>query len=51
MAQAKQKRKKCPLFECLECGHKFYTVRAAEKAVNGDSGCPGCGGVDVDVAS
>lgn len=33
-------------FVCLECGHKFKTVRAAERA--SDRGCPNCGGVDVD---
>lgn len=39
--------KKTPEFECLECGEKYYTVRAAKKAING--GCSKCGGVDIDV--
>lgn len=34
-------------FCCLECGRKFKTVKAAEKAAN--NGCPGCGGVDIDI--
>jgi Zn finger protein HypA/HybF involved in hydrogenase expression len=34
-------------FKCLECGRKFKTVKAAERAAN--SGCPKCGGVDVDL--
>ncbi len=41
--------KRKPLFECLECGKKFYTIKAAEKASYGARGCPGCGGVDIDV--
>jgi len=39
---------KIPLFECQECGHKFFSVKAAERASSGDSGCPGCGGSDID---
>lgn len=38
-----------PLFECQECGHKFYTEKAAERAAFGDRGCPGCGGSDIDI--
>src|SRR5262249_32288914 len=34
------------MFKCLECGKRFRSVRAAERAAN--QGCPGCGGVDVD---
>jgi predicted RNA-binding Zn-ribbon protein involved in translation (DUF1610 family) len=34
-------------WECLECGKKFSTVGAAERA--SQEGCPGCGGVDVDL--
>lgn len=37
------------MFCCLECGHKFKTTKAAERAVN--NGCPGCGGVDIDLDS
>lgn len=36
-------------FFCQECGHKFKTVRAAEKASFSDRGCPGCGGSDIDI--
>ena len=32
---------------CLECGKKFRTVRAAERASY--HGCPKCGGVDIDI--
>ena len=41
--------KREPLFECQECGKKFFTTRAAEKASFGDLGCGGCGGSDIDV--
>lgn len=34
------------MWTCLECGRKFKTVKAAERAVN--NGCPKCGGVDID---
>src|SRR5262249_20784568 len=34
-------------FKCLECGRKFKTVRAAERASM--NGCPKCGGVDIDL--
>lgn len=36
------------MFACTECGRKFKTVRAAERASH--DGCPGCGGVDIDIA-
>jgi len=32
---------------CMECGKKFRTVRAAERAAS--VGCPKCGGCDVDL--
>jgi Zn finger protein HypA/HybF involved in hydrogenase expression len=35
-------------FACMECGHRFKTVKAAARAA--DKGCPKCGGVDVDLA-
>lgn len=35
------------MFACQECGRKFKTTKAAERAV--DKGCPGCGGSDIDV--
>jgi len=38
-------------FACTECGHKFKTIKAAEKASFGDHGCPKCGGSDIDLAS
>lgn len=34
------------MFSCLECGRKFKTAAAAERAA--DRGCPKCGGVDID---
>ena len=34
-------------FRCMECGRRFKTTRAAERAAN--NGCPGCGGVDIDL--
>lgn len=36
------------MFQCQECGRKFRTVAAAERASN--NGCPGCGGCDIDLA-
>ena len=35
-------------WQCWECGQRFRTARAAERAIN--DGCPGCGGVDIDIA-
>lgn len=35
------------MYACQECGHKFRTTKAAERAAN--DGCPKCGGVDVDL--
>lgn len=40
---------KQPEFVCLECGHKFYSVHAAQEAAFGD-GCPECSGSDIEVA-
>lgn len=37
--------KRVPIFECQECGKKFYSVKAAEKATW--NGCPKCGGSDI----
>ena len=38
-----------PLFQCQECGRTFRTAKAAARAAFADNGCPGCGGVDIDV--
>lgn len=35
-------------WQCLECGKKFASAEAAERAANSDSGCPKCGGSDID---
>jgi hypothetical protein len=35
------------MFKCQECGRRFRTERAAWKASM--EGCPGCGGVDIDL--
>jgi predicted nucleic acid-binding Zn-ribbon protein len=35
------------MFKCQECGKKFKTTQAAERASN--NGCPKCGGVDIDL--
>jgi predicted nucleic acid-binding Zn-ribbon protein len=37
------------MFACMECGRRFRTVTAAERAA--DRGCPNCGGVDIDVVA
>lgn len=37
------------MFKCMECGRKFRTTRAAEKAAFGNDGCPRCGGSDIDL--
>ena len=36
------------MFECRECGKKFKTTKAAEKAMW--NGCPKCNGSDIDIA-
>lgn len=36
-------------FKCVECGHIFKTLKAAEKAAFGAHGCPKCGSSDIDV--
>jgi predicted nucleic acid-binding Zn-ribbon protein len=38
-------------FACMECGHKFRTIKSAERAAFGPNGCPKCGGADIDIAS
>jgi hypothetical protein len=45
--KAKAKRNPDSGFVCLECGHKFRSVAAAEKAAFGDEGCPDCDGSDI----
>jgi len=35
-------------FACMECGKRFRTIAAAERASS--IGCPKCGGVDIDLA-
>lgn len=35
------------MYACQECGRKFKTIAAAERAV--DRGCPNCGGSDIDL--
>lgn len=39
--------KRVPMFQCLECGRRFYSAGAAKRAMW--HGCPGCGGSDVDI--
>ena len=36
-------------FACMECGRKFRTTAAAERAYS--EGCPKCGGCDIDVVT
>ncbi len=36
-------------FACMECGHAFRTIAAAERAAFGDTGCPRCGSSDIDL--
>lgn len=38
------------MWKCMECGRKFRTAKAAQRAAFGDRGCPGCGGSDIDLA-
>ena len=49
ITREKRARRREPLFQCQECGKKFYSVKAAKKASFGDDGCPGCGGSDIDI--
>ena len=46
--QTKTRKTRKALFVCNECGRKFYSLKAAEKASFGPSGCPGCGGSDIE---
>jgi hypothetical protein len=41
-----KKRIREPLYQCMKCGAKYYTVAAAERAMR--RGCR-CGGTDIDV--
>jgi DNA-directed RNA polymerase subunit RPC12/RpoP len=41
------RKKKKADYICLECGKKFYSTKAAERA--SWNGCPNCGGVDIDL--
>ena len=43
------KAKKTSGFACMECGKRFRTIAAAEKASS--EGCPKCGGCDVDLST
>lgn len=45
----KAKKAAADRFACMECGHKFRSAKAAERAYFG-SGCPKCGGADFDEA-
>src|SRR6266404_67524 len=47
--QTNDKKARKPLFACMECGKKFYSAAAAERAAFGDNGCPSCGGSDIDI--
>jgi len=38
-------------FACMECGYRFRTIAAAERAAFGECGCPKCGGSDIDIAT
>lgn len=37
------------MYMCQECGKRFRSTNAAERAAS--RGCPKCGGVDIDLAS
>jgi predicted nucleic acid-binding Zn-ribbon protein len=37
-------------FSCMECGHQFKSVKAAQRAAFSDRGCPKCGGSDIDLS-
>ena len=41
------KRERKAEFACMECGRKFRTTAAAERAAM--CGCPKCGGCDIDL--
>ena len=40
------KKQRPPLFQCMECGKKFYSTKSAERATW--EGCR-CGGTDIDI--
>ena len=35
------------IFVCLECGEEFFSFKEVEEASL--NGCPGCGGMDIDI--
>jgi len=37
-----------PIAKCNECGKRFYTEKAAERAMLGPKGCGKCGGADIE---
>ncbi len=37
-----------PGWHCQECRRRLPSTAAAERAVFGPDGCPGCGGADID---
>lgn len=37
------------MYICLECGQRYKSTRAAQRAI--DNGCRKCGGVDIDIAT
>lgn len=50
MTQTKTKRAKAARdWQCQECGRRM-TLKQAERASFGTTGCPGCGGFDIDLA-
>ncbi len=49
VSPAAVKPNRVPLYACQECGRKFYSTAAAQRASFGDNGCPGCGGSDIDL--
>ena len=42
-----RKRRPNKMFQCQECGRKFKTAKAAQRASY--SGCPNCGSTDIDL--
>lgn len=47
--EATMRTKQMKDWACQECGRRM-SQKAAERAMFGENGCPGCGGSDIDLA-
>jgi hypothetical protein len=48
MAEGIRPRIKVAIFQCMNCGKKYFTAREAEKVAMGE-GCKKCGSFEIDL--